>query len=274
MEATGHHHLRRFADRFFDAIGARSEDIPAGLRVELTKDQLELLEGRPLWGFGLPGADGGLTTLYLAFRAGGSPHDESAAGDVPAETVDPGSFRLRQMCAAAMRLGAVGRGFILGGHADATPLRPLMVFHFVITYVGRDVRERPASIAVDLVTGRAFPCPPLNDHDIAPTSGGADALSPRLSVGEAHERAVDAVCQVIADEDPTWFHEQRRWIEDELDRLYSYLQRASDEYKSEDDLASLREARLTELRELNRPRVELRAAAATLLYVPDYWPKP
>lgn len=273
METTTHHHLRRFADRFFESIGARIENIPAGMRVELTKEPLELLEGRTLWGFGMPWSDG-LATLYLAFPDGASSGPDVVEADVPMETVAPGSFRLRQMCAAALRLGAVGRGFILGDRTDAAPLRPWIVFHFVITYVGRDIRERLASMAVDLVSGHALPSPSLTDEIISPTSDGADALSPRLSVGEAHERAVEAVCRDIADEDPTWFHEQRRWIDEELDRLYSYLQRASDEYKSEDDLASLREARLAELRELNRPRVEMRAAAATLLYAHSYWPNP
>ncbi len=65
---------------------------------------------------------------------------------------------------------------------------------------------------------------------------------------------MEVLCDSIADEDATWYHEKFRWIEDELDRLYEYLQRAANEFKTEDELTASRDARLFELRELNRPR--------------------
>lgn len=255
------HQVEQFARRFFELAGARAEQHAAGLRVELTNEQLELMEGRRPWGFRPP--DDGLTTFYFAFDEERAVHDERA------ELLGPGTFRLQQLCEAASRVGALGRVFIRPPRPSAATYRPYIVFHFLVTYIGHDVRERTASIAVDLVTGDAFPCPPLPDEPLHSTSGGGPSQSPRFSVGEAHERAVDVLCGVIAKEDSSWFHEKWNWIERELDRLYTYLHRASDEHPSDEALASLREARMTELRELSRPRVELRAAAATLLYAPE-----
>ena len=47
METTTHHHLRRFADRFFESIGTRIETSGGDAR-EVTKEPLEL-EGRTLF---------------------------------------------------------------------------------------------------------------------------------------------------------------------------------------------------------------------------------
>lgn len=252
--------VQRFAIRFFELAGARTELTTSGLRVELTQDQLELLEGRPAWGFRPP--SDGLTTFYFAFD-----EDEVAVED-RVEQVGVGSFRLQQLCDASIRLGALGRAFVRRSDVPGGRFWPYMVFHFLVTYVGHDVRERLGAVAVDLVTGEAFPCPPLSGERLDSTASGEDAEFPRLTVGQAHEHAVETMCDIIADEDPSWFHDKWNWIENELQRLYAYLQRSSDELHSEDAVKSLRDARLTELRELNRPRVELRAVAATLLYAP------
>lgn len=262
--------LLQFAQRFFDALRAPAERIPAGLRVELTAEQRARLEDRPLWSFGrwTWEPDASVTTLYLAFD------EDGAEAETRADLVAPGSLRLQQMCAAALREWALGRAFIPVPEGDPARLWPYMVFHFLVTCVGHDVRQRIASIAVDLVRGRAFPCPSLSELPLQPTAHGADAEQPRLTVGEAHGRAVDALCERLADEDASWYHEKRQWIEDELDRLYSYLQQASSEQPHDGSWTSWTRARLDELRELNRPRVELRARAATLLYAPDYWPNP
>ena len=217
---------------------------------------------------GMPsGVEGKTATLYLRVQS-------SETTDERAELLAPGSARLEQICAAALRQGSLARAFVLPASSETTPLRPYLVFHFRVAYVGHDVRERTASVAVDLVDGVAFSSPPLGDMQLEATADGFPTETPRLSVGDAHERAVEVLCDSIADEDATWYHEKFRWIEDELDRLYEYLQRAANEFKTEDELTALRDARLFELRGLNRPRVEVRVEAATVLYAPPYWPNP
>ena len=104
--------------------------------------------------------------------------------------------------------------------------------------------------------------------------GVADAERPRLSVGDAHQRAVDALCRQLADEDPSWYMEALLRLEEELDRLYAYLERATAERPPDRAAVALAWARIAELHELSRPRIEVRARAATLLYAPAYWPKP
>src|SRR5690606_4344524 len=307
----------------FAAMGARTQPLPGGMRVELTREQLALLENRPLWTLGLwAGADAGLTTLYFAFE---DPQTEAAH---PGEPLAPGSPRLEQMCGLALRECALGGARLRPASGRGGPLRPFLVFHFVVARVGRSVRERLEPVAVDLVDGAAFPCPPLLDEPLeAMGDGVADAERPRLSVGDAHQRAVDALCRQLADEDPSWYmeallrleeeldrlyayleratagrprrsvicairmegdtrsrqlaEEDPSWymeaqlrIEDELDRLYAYLERATAERPPDRAAVALARARIAELHELSRPRIEVRARAATLLYAPAYWPKP
>lgn len=257
-------HVQQFARRFFELVGARLEPTKSGWRVELTREQLNFVENLPSWGtWGYEPPDGGLTTFYFTFD------DDEVIDDERVELLGRGSFRLQQLCETALRYGALGRVFIRSRRLSSAGYRPHIVFHFLVSYVGHDVRERTASVVVDLVSGDAFPCPPLSGESLQSTSAGGPVQPARFSVGEAHEQAVDFLCSIIADEDATWYREKWDWIEDELDRLYAYLHLASDEHPSDVSLAPLREARLTELREMSRPRVELRAAAATLLYAPD-----
>lgn len=259
-----------FTHRFFAAMGARTQPLPGGMRVELTREQLALLENRPLWTLGLwAGADAGLTTLYFAFE---DPQTEAAH---PGEPLAPGSPRLAQMCGLALRECALGGARLRPASGRGGPLRPFLVFHFVVARVGRSVRERLEPVAVDLVDGAAFPCPPLLDEPLeAMGDGVADAERPRLSVGDAHQRAVDALCRQLADEDPSWYMEALLRLEEELDRLYAYLERATAERPPDRAAVALARARIAELHELSRPRIEVRARAATLLYAPAYWPKP
>lgn len=258
-----------FARRVLEVLGARCRREAGVLRAELTWEQLQKLEGRPTWAmFGWsPAAADSVATLYLSA-------DGEEASEPEAEPLLPGSHRLQQLCAVALGRGAVGRAFLVPADDKRTRLRPYLVFHFRLRYVGHDVRERTDAVAVDLVTGDARSCPSLAELPLQERGGGLETENARLTVGEAHERAVKELCRRIADEDAMWFYEKRRWIEQELDRLYAYLQRVGDEFDSEETLAVVRDARLFELRELNRPRVEVRAEAATVLYAPPYWLKP
>src|SRR5690606_18245916 len=94
-------------------MGARTQPLPGGMRVELTREQLALLENRPLWTLGLwAGADAGLTTLYFAFE---DPQTEAAH---PGEPLAPGSPRLAQMCGLALRECALGGARLQIGRAS------------------------------------------------------------------------------------------------------------------------------------------------------------
>lgn len=253
-----------FARRVLEAFGAKCVCEGGTLTAELSFEQLCALEGRPAWAlFGwLPDGE---NRVVLRLRSDGD--------DPDAEPLVPGGQRLEQLCSAALRHGAVGRAYIVPDN-ETTPLRPYLIFHFLVVHVGHDVRERIDAVAVDLVNGDAFLSPPLTALPLKERGDGRTVERPRLTVGEAHERAVDELCRRIADEDASWYHEKMRWIEDEVERLYAYLQRARSDYASEEDLAAVRDARLFELRQLNRPRVEVRAVAATVLYASPAWPKP
>lgn len=256
-----------FAERVLQGLGARCVREGGLLRAELSPEQLAELEERPLWTLFLWQPHAGNSVL-LRLRAGAD-----AGDDDDAEPLLPGSARLEQLCRFALRRGAVARAFLAPVTAEA-PLRPYLALHFRVSYVGHDVRERLDSVAVDLVDGRAFPCPSLAELPLAADGAGCETERPRLTVGEAHERAVDELCRRIAKEDPAWYHEKLRWIEAEAERLNAYLRLARTELPSAEVLAAVRDARWFELRRLSRPRVEVRAVAATVIYAPGSWPKP
>ncbi len=79
--------IARFAEQFFRSLGARCESADDCLRVELTLEQLQWLEGRPMWAllFGMPsGVEGKTATLYLRVQS-------SETTDERAELLAPGS---------------------------------------------------------------------------------------------------------------------------------------------------------------------------------------
>lgn len=272
--------LPRFVHRFFDLIGARTEATNDGLRVELTREQLQLLEGRPRWGWSAGGDD--LTVLYFTFTAerhseqteqttnGVQQRNRMQPGDrVQPELIEPGSFRWRQLIDATVRLWPLGRVFVRPANTSVKLWRPHLVFHFTVTYVARAAtRQRATSVTVDLLTGTARPFARFDpDAELLSDAGDSPAQTPRLSVGDAHERAADFVCNVLAEEDGQWATDERRHIEHEFEQLQSYIRRAELE-ESPEPLVAVREARLTELRHMLPPRVQVRADAATILYTP------
>ncbi|HEY8417516.1 MAG TPA: hypothetical protein VIK93_05725, partial [Limnochordales bacterium] len=168
---------------------------------------------------------------------------------------------------AALRAGRLGRAWLEVPGVRPVAFRPYLVFHFLLTYVGHEPRDRLASVAVDLVTGEGFPWDagpgpwrPL------PTGDGTPAEPPELSLGEAHEQAVGVLARLLQAEDSAWLEAARAWLEQELDTLAAYAHAASTgDQNPEMDAAR---ARLDELKALARPHVRARAEAATLLYMP------
>src|SRR5690606_21925491 len=156
-----------FAERVLQGLGARCVREGGLLRAELSPEQLAELEERPLWTLFLwqPHAS---NSVLLRLRAGADSGD-----DDDAEPLLPGSARLEQLCRFALRRGAVARAFLAPVTAEA-PLRPYLALHFRVSYVGHDVRERLDSVAVDLVDGRAFPCPSLAELPLAADGAGCE----------------------------------------------------------------------------------------------------
>lgn len=259
--------LPQFVEQFFHLIGARCEPRTDGLRVELTREQLQRLEGRPRWGWSAPGDE--LTVLYFTFAAG-QPSEERAqqSDDVQPEFIGPGSFRWRQIVDAALRLWGLSRVFVRPAGARVSLWRPHLVFHFALTYVAGAARQRTMSVSVNLVTGAVDNFGGLSSGaDVRQDGDGTPAETPRLSVGDAHERAVSYLCDVLSGEDSQWALDHQAWIDEQLEQLQTYVRRAELE-ESAEPLAVVRAARLAELRHMLQSHVQVRAAAATVLYVP------
>jgi len=252
--------LEQFVHGVLVELGAQVTPDDGGLRVELDVAQWQELEGRPWW-TAMAWGSGGEQRVVLQFVFDA----EHLAKDPRAELVTTGSARLDQLVGAALRAGRLGRAWIEVSGVRPVAFRPYLVFHFLLTYVGHEPRDRLASIAVDLVTGEGFPWHagegpwrPL------PTRDGTPAEVPQLSVGEAHQRAVDVLAHLVEVEDEAWLQAARAWLEQELEALSAYIGAGGDE----DPEMDAARARLDELKVLARPHVRARAEAATLLYMP------
>lgn len=251
-----HAEPRAFAADVLRRLGARVEPDTGGLRAELTREQLETLEGRPLWT--LPA--GSLITLHLAFD------QAEAGGDERAELLVPGSFRLDQLCRVALERGRMGRAWLAVPGVRARRFRPYLVFHFRLTYVGPDPRERLAAVAVDLVAGEALFLPKSPSRvRFLPRPDGTPADPPRLTLGEAHRQALAVLAARIAREDAGWARAARLRIEREREAIIAFLHTSE---TSEGEPPPWLKARLRELDEAARPEIRARAEAVTLLYLP------
>src|SRR5690625_2835286 len=177
-DAKDHMSWVRFVQRFFHCIGGRVEELDGGLRVELTREQLQLVEGRPPSLFGWDWNPGGstadeLTVVYLTF----TPEEPGTE----AELCVPGSFRGRQIIDAALRLWPLGRTFLSSaeptiGQPDTTRWRPYFVFHFRLRYVADDVSHDVKVVAVDLVSGDV-----MRGADIGASTTAKTPVSPAAS---------------------------------------------------------------------------------------------
>lgn len=269
-----------FVQGFFRCIGGRIEKRDGGLRVELTREQLQLVEGRPPSLFGWDWNPGGstadeLTVLYLTFTADGS--------GTEAELCVPGSFRGRQIIDAALRLWPLGRTFLPAAEsttspADAKSWRPYFVFHFRLRYVADDVSHDVKVVAVDLISGdvvgtadiagRASAPTPVHNGISTPANNDAiPSQSPRLTVGDAYKTAAEYVYSRLQAADNDWAVAGHKRVQAELEGLRAFVRRAEIEENPE-SLAPLRAARLAEWRRL-RPRVDVELAAATVVYAPE-----
>src|SRR5690606_39400881 len=63
---------------------------------------------------------------------------------------------------------------------------------------------------------------------LMPQGDGTPAELPRLSLGQAHERAVDALARTVREQDADWLRAARVRLERELEGLYSYCRAALD----------------------------------------------
>lgn len=262
-----------FVVRFLQKLGVRVEPTEKGLRVELTTEQLQLLYGRPLWGWQRP--PGELTTIYMRFDDGEKTSPTKAQRDADtAELVTRGSHRLDQLAAAALRIAGVGQTFVTGPGVRPEFYRPHLVFHYVLTYMGRDQTERIQRIVVDLVTGRGRPWTRLpTGFTTTGQPAGEQTEAPSVDLGTAHEAAVKVLRAIVAREDATWHREQSLWQQVEVARLYDYVretENGTEEGASSDadDILRAGRVRLMELKRLAGPRLEARARAATVLYLP------
>lgn len=260
--AGGPGSIRDFALAVLEQLGAQITPGDAGTRVELDPAQFERLEGQPWWPAGPDADPSQRITLYLAFDP------DSARADDRAELVTPGSCRLEQLVSLALREGRLGRAWVRMPGVRPRTYRPYLLFHFLLRCVGHQPRENLASVAVDLVSGYALPWPARpGPWRLAADGGGAPAESPRLSLGEAHQRAVDALARALAATERAWLAAARAWLERELDSLYAYV-RAALAQDGETGVAAGPKTRLEELQTMARPHVRARAEAATLLYMP------
>jgi len=239
-------------------LGARIEPADTGVRVELDPEQLALLEGRRLPPSSLPEPR---AAMYLAF----SLDQESEA----AELVTAGSWRLEQLVSAALQFGRLGRAWArLPGVRPALD-RPYLIFHFLVAYVGYAPQEKLIPVTVDLVTADAFAVALVSPARwrLMPQGDGTPAELPRLSLGQAHERAVDALARAVREQDADWLRAARVRLERELEGLYSYCRAALD-HDEAGEVETAGRTRMRELETLARPHVRARAEAATLLYIP------
>lgn len=260
-----------FVEQFLDNIGARYEAIDGGLRVELDRKQLQLIEGVPRWSWGWAPMSEELTVLYLTYCT--KTRDEQP-GELPFEYVGPGSFRWRQFAQAATRLWSVGRIFARPRQGTVDEWHPYLVLHFHVTFVGERAKREVLSVIVDLVIGApdAFAGFPA-EADLRPTGDGIAARQAVVSVGHAHEAALAFVHEQLHHGEMEWAAQREAWVQRQRKSLSAYFRRAQLE-ENPQLIHAAREARLDELHSLASAHVTVRPAAATVLYLPAGHPPP
>ena len=186
----------------------------------------------------------------------------------------PAALVCEQMCALHCGRVRPGRGFLSPGvRAEAARCGHLS---FSLRRGVRRPRRAGAAgpVAVDLVDGARFPALPCSTNRWTP-SGWRGRRRAAAPVGGRRPRKGGG--RACAGSSPTkirrGFTETSR-IEEELDRLYAYLRAGDGRATARRAAVALARAHVAELRELSRPRIEVRARAATLLYAPAYWPNP
>lgn len=288
-----------FVVHFFQRIGAQSEpwepdEGVAGVRVELTQEQVRSVEGRPPplfgWNWGGPPPNE-VTTWYLTLEDRGAATETTDVSPQPDEKPReqlcvPGSFRGRQLIDAALRLWPVGRTFLgtppstaglpvsgamHDGASEAESLwswRPHLVFHLLLLYVAGNMQRAGKTVAVDLVTGHVIDYSDFgNAVPITDPSAIQKHVSqtPRLTVGDAHDAAMEHVRTTLVAAGDDWAAQHHAWVTAESEQLQAFVRRAELEEGSE-ALANLRSARFAELQRL-RPHVRVEIAAATIVYL-------
>lgn len=263
--AALHHQLRQFVQDYFATLGAAISAEGGILRVELNPDQLAELEGRtgPRMSF-FGCLEEGTTVLYFAF-------DQDTAAAVPnAELVAPGSHRLEQMYASALRQGRIGL-FTLVPRGALEPLdelhTPYLLLHFRIAYEGRCQSEQLIPVCVNLCNGDEHPAiaRQAENAELAETLPRRVAMR-KLGFGDAWKVACKAVVERLRTQDDGWAREALLALAQEKRFLEQfYAQQCADEA---DDLAAERAERLAEADRRSRPRAIARTTLAAVLMAP------
>lgn len=280
---------KQFVHDFLRAIGARPKNWGHGLRVTLTRQQLQLVEGRPTgllyWGLGPPPPEE--TTIYLAFvddvpspqveaATDRASRDEEGEGHPRWELCVPHSFRGRQFIAAAQRLWPAGRLYLVPAHGKTGGWRwrPQLMFHFRLAYAADRGWQRIRPVTVDLVSGHVVPNPDLEratpthpkvTKDEHPPSPGV-AEDPALTVGHAYEQAREHLVAELIAEDDGWAADYLARHAREQERVRTYVRRAQLE-ENQDPVLQLENAQLAAFSHW-RPRIDVDVAAVTVVYAP------
>ncbi|HHW10337.1 MAG TPA: hypothetical protein GXX29_10210 [Firmicutes bacterium] len=284
--------VRQFITEYFRALGAGMGTEGQLLRVELTAEQLSVLEGRqPLHPAFQPPDQSGLTVIYLAFT------EEAAQEDKRAELVCKGSYRLTQMLSSARRLGRFSRFTVCPAGCNASGdevYKPYLLLHMVVTCEGRNGDERLYALGIDLTGGAICPgLAALLDSRTLVETPPRHCLPRQVDLEEAMDKACRYIAAVMAKEDDGWARESLLALEAERFLLHSYYAKnkiqmadhtGSDDHAGSDDHEGGDgheggesdddshdggyRRRLMELEKLYRPRAVARPALCALVFVP------
>ncbi len=254
--------IRSFVLGYLHALGAQLNEEGPLLRVELTPEQLAEVEGRsgPRWGIYGLAEESTNSVIYLAFHPG------DARADPRAELIAPGSHRLEQMIASAMRQGRLSRFTMLpaGQRAPGAELyHTCLLVHMRVTLEGRYPQEQLIAAGIDLTAGR------LRQELLrqAETALFSDMVPEQvakraLSVAAGLELAVRYTATTLGQQDDGWAREALLALAAERRILQQYYVQDGSADRVEQAL------RLAELERRCRPRAIVRPVLCALVFVP------
>ncbi|HEU4963316.1 MAG TPA: YqhG family protein [Bacilli bacterium] len=272
--------IQDFCRRYFQAVEAPilvdQEDF---LQVELPREiDKELIERRYYWMYiEATNQDPPNTVLSMSYRP-----DLQIEGVDKLDFVTLGSFLLNKIIESTQKRGRFTRAY-QQGLRPGTPLQPVLLTTFKLSFVADRRRDEIVSYAVHLGTGRVI----RDFYDrVEHVSMGATAseltppLSPRYTCEQGYELIREALQAEIEALDHTWAEEAEAHLQAELEQLETYYEsltlvsasetkNADEQQKKAGAYAAERELRVAELKWRCAPRVQIEPFHFGLLYVAD-----
>lgn len=258
-----------FAQHYLQALGAKVEQHSAHLvRAELTRDQLCTLENRPSNTWFIMNNMPELTTLYLTSQP------EEIRDETHWESVQAGSWRFRQMCESAWRIGHMTRVRVTPKTQTAQMYRPFIIFGFEMAFICTQRRTSFVPIAIDLTTGHggkraahALLAQQI-DEQIVPASF---VIKRTLRYKHAFEIACEHIKDMLRNDETTWswYYPASYRYQTEREEVEQYWRYHSTDEDDDERHETQRNIMLQELSRRCKPRIKVRTQVGMIALVPD-----